>query len=135
MRVALDANVLIRLIVADDSAQHQIVLQEISQAERLFIPTVALCETVWVLSRLYRYTKAEIALALEHLLGVENVEYDADAVEAGLIMLRSGGDFADAVIALEGTRLGAETLVTFDQDAVRRLAALGVSARLAGAQA
>jgi len=52
------------------------------------------------------------------------------AVEAGLAMLDSGGDFADAVIAHEVRRLGGETFVSFDQKAVRLLATQGQAARM-----
>ncbi len=37
------------------------------------------------------------------------------AVEAGLSVLGTGGDFADGVIAYEGRWLGAEELVSFDK--------------------
>jgi predicted nucleic-acid-binding protein len=40
------------------------------------------------------------------------------AVEAGLAILESGGDFADGVIAYEGNWLGGETFASFDKDAV-----------------
>lgn len=133
MRVALDANVLLRLIVEDDTAQHQIALDEVRAADRVIIPTVALCETVWVLSRHYRFSRAEIALALERLLDVDKTDYDDEAVDAGLIMLKAGGDFADAVIALEGVRVGGDLLLTFDRKAVRHLSAMGAPVRLAGA--
>ncbi len=52
------------------------------------------------------------------------------AVEAGLSMLESNGDFADGVIAYEGSWLGGETFVSFDKQAVALLSAVGHHARL-----
>jgi predicted nucleic-acid-binding protein len=51
-------------------------------------------------------------------------------VDAGLISLDAGGDFADGVIAYEGKWLGGETFVSFDKEAVKLVAAQGSSARL-----
>ncbi|MCE4317542.1 PIN domain-containing protein, partial [Xanthomonas hortorum] len=52
------------------------------------------------------------------------------AVEAGLLVLDAGGDFADGVIAYEGNWLGGETFVSFDKKAVALLTAQGQSTRL-----
>ena len=59
-----------------------------------------------------------------------NVVLNRPAVEAGLSVLDAGGDFADGVTAYEGAWLGAETFVSFDQQAVKLLAAQGRRARL-----
>jgi predicted nucleic-acid-binding protein len=37
------------------------------------------------------------------------------AAEAGLALLDAGGDFADGVIAYEGSWLGADAFVSFDK--------------------
>jgi predicted nucleic-acid-binding protein len=47
-------------------------------------------------------------------------------------MLNAGGDFADGVIAYEGSWLGAETFVSFDKKAVKLVEAQGEAARLLG---
>lgn len=53
------------------------------------------------------------------------------AVDAGLAMLRSSGDFADGVIAYEGLALGGEVFATFDKKAVAILKKQGsISTRL-----
>lgn len=52
------------------------------------------------------------------------------AVEAGLLTLAAGGDFADGVIAYEGNWLGGETFVSFDKKAIALLTAQNQSARL-----
>ena len=52
------------------------------------------------------------------------------AAEAGLTLLDAGGDFADGVIAYEGSWLGAEAFVSFDKKAVKLMEARGTSVRL-----
>jgi predicted nucleic-acid-binding protein len=52
------------------------------------------------------------------------------AAEAGLAQLDAGGDFADGVIAHEGSWLGADTFISFDKTAVKLMEARGESVRL-----
>jgi predicted nucleic-acid-binding protein len=42
----------------------------------------------------------------------------------------AGGDFADGVIAYEGSWLGGETFISFDKKAVSLIARLGLKAKL-----
>jgi predicted nucleic-acid-binding protein len=83
-----------------------------------------------VLRRGYRRSNAEIADAIRALVSSRNVVADRPAIEAGLVLLEAGGDFADGVIAFEGAALGADEFVSFDERAVRLLAARGEAARL-----
>lgn len=45
-------------------------------------------------------------------------------------MLEAGGDFADGVIAYDGSWLGASALLTFDEKAARILASQGTDVKL-----
>jgi len=51
---------------------------------------------------------------------------DRPAAEAGLAAMRAGTDFADGVIAHQGRMAGGDTFVSFDRDAAKRLAGLGI---------
>lgn len=92
------------------------------------LPT--LCELVWVLSQGYKVASAEIAETIRLLTGSANVVTNHPAVDAGLAVLCAGGDFADGVIAYEGSWLGAETFVSFDRKAIKLMGANGLSVRL-----
>ncbi len=92
----------------------------------------ALCELVWILARGYKIDVAEIVAAIRGLFNSANVVVSRPAAEAGLVLLEAGGDFADGVIAFEGSQLGAETFVSFDKKAIRLLAKGGEAARLLG---
>jgi predicted nucleic-acid-binding protein len=71
-----------------------------------------------------------VAAAIRALMASANVKLNRPAVEAGLSLPESGGDFADGVIAYKGQWLGGETFVSFDKKAVALLAAQGQPARL-----
>jgi predicted nucleic-acid-binding protein len=130
MKVAVDTNILVRAIVRDDPRQGEIAARTLRRAEILAVGTSCLCEFVWVLRRVYKFTPAATAAAIRELLQAANVEANRPAVEAGLAMLDAGGDFADGVIPHEGQWLGAETFVSFDKKAVEMLKAQGVAARV-----
>jgi predicted nucleic-acid-binding protein len=76
--VALDTNALVRFLVADDAEQHRQVVAFIERAlaheSVLLIPSIVLVETVWVLRRSYRLTRAETAAVLHRLLAVRQLE-------------------------------------------------------------
>lgn len=130
MKVAVDTNVLVRAIVRDDPAQADIAATTLTSAELIAVSLPCLCEFVWVLLRVYGFQRADAAKAIRALVAAKNVELNRPAVEAGLLVLDAGGDFADGVIAWEGSWLGGETFISFDKKAVTLLTAKGVSARL-----
>jgi len=89
------------------------------------MPLAALCEFVWVTRRAYRRSAREVGDVIRAWLASPTVRVDRPAVEAGLALLDTDGDFADGVIAFEGRRLGGEVFASFDRDAVRLIAAIG----------
>ena len=127
---SVDTNVLIRGVVRDDKLQAQAADKVLKAASLIAIPLPCLCEFVWVLRRVYSFEPAEISAAIEALLRVGNVVVNRPAVEAGLAVLRAGGDFADGVIAFEGQWLGGDIFVSFDKKAVTLLTAQGRTAQL-----
>lgn len=132
MKVTLDTNVLVRLATQDDPAQAALALRVLQKATLIAVPTIALCEMVWVLLRGYRYTPTQVAHALRTLLQVRQVVCHTPTVLAGLAQLDMGGDFADGVIAAEGELLGGTEFVSFDQQAIQLLKAQKRKARLLG---
>jgi predicted nucleic-acid-binding protein len=130
MKVAVDTNVLVRAVVRDDPVQANVAATVLTDAELIAVATPCLCEFVWVLLRVYGFQQADAAGAIRALLAAANVEVNRPAVEAGLLVLDAGGDFADGVIAYEGNWLGGETFVSFDKKAVALLTAQGQSTRL-----
>ncbi len=132
MKITADTNVLVRILTGDDERQSRIAQNTLAQSDMVAVTMPALCELVWVLARGYKIDVAEIAAAIRGLINSANVVVSRPAAEAGLVLLEAGGDFADGVIAFEGSQLGAETFVSFDRKAVRPIAKIGEAARLLG---
>jgi predicted nucleic-acid-binding protein len=130
MKITADTNVLVRAITGDDKKQSAIAQAELERANVVAVPLPALCELVWVLMQGYKIPSTEIANAIRRLINSANVVVNRPAVEAGLMLLDAGGDFADGVIAYEGKWLGGATFLSFDKKAVKRLADQGEQARL-----
>ena len=130
MKITADTNILIRAVVGDHKEQAQAAARLLKEAELIAVPLPCLCEFVWVLRRVYDFTLQDIASAIEVLLGVANVAVNRPAVDAGLAILKAGGDFADGLIAYEGNWLGAETFFSFDRKAVALLSQQGLHANL-----
>ena len=130
MKFSVDTNVLVRAVVRDDPAQGDIAAKLLAEAEIIAVALPCLCEFVWVLRRVYGFGTEDIATAIDALIATANVEVNRPAVEAGLTVLKAGGDFADGIIAFEGAWLGGETFVSFDRKAVALLSAQGIAARL-----
>lgn len=130
MRITADTNVLVRAVVQDDPNQARRAAQILQQAELVAVPVPVICEFVWVLRRGYKKSVSDISDAIRRLMRSAKVVMNRQAVDAGLSILDSGGDFADGVIAYEGDWLGAEEFASFDSKAVAVLRSQGGRARL-----
>ncbi|AZO18519.1 PIN domain-containing protein [Mesorhizobium sp. M2A.F.Ca.ET.043.05.1.1] len=132
MKVSLDTNVLLRLIVGDDEAQQQTAAETLERAGLVAISVQALCEFVWVLDRSYRVARPDISASIRRILDMRNVVANRPTIEAGLAVLDAGGDFADGVIAFDGQWLGGETFVSFDRKAAKLVEGQGTPTLLLG---
>ena len=130
MRITADTNILVRAVVADDKKQAQAAARLLKEAELIAVTLPCLCEFVWVLRRVYQFGQENISTAIEALLSADNVAVNRPAVDAGMSVLKAGGDFADGLIAYEGNWLGGDTFVSFDQQAVSLLSQQGKQAKL-----
>ncbi|ESQ87369.1 hypothetical protein ABAC460_20310 [Asticcacaulis sp. AC460] len=127
MKISVDTNVLVRLIVGDDNTQQAKAAEILDAADLVAISVHTLCEFAWVLQSRYKIAKVDIGSAMRGILNMKNVVANRPTIEAGLLMLDAGGDFADGVIAFDGRWLGGETFVSFDRKAVTLLEAAGVT--------
>lgn len=116
MTFAIDTNVLLRALIHDHETESP-KAQSLLASNDVTVSTQAVCETIWVLRRLYKKSREDLVAAVRSLMAVERITLDRPAVEAGLLFLEAGGDFADAVIEYEGLTLGGDTFATFDKRA------------------
>jgi predicted nucleic-acid-binding protein len=116
--IALDTNVVVRLLVDDDPEQTGRARRLIEKRPVLVVPTVLL-ETEWVLRGAYNIGRASIARSLRGLLGLPQVSVGStEAVAQALEWFERGLDFADALhVALAAD---AEAFATFDARLAKR---------------
>ncbi len=123
--IAVDTNVLVRLLTADDPKQTAAV-RALFAAETIWIAKTVLLETAWVLRSLYGFEETAISDAFTRLLGLKNVLAEHEPSVASALMLSSYGiDFADA-LHLSSRPPGA-AFVSFDRAFVRRAQHAGES--------
>jgi predicted nucleic-acid-binding protein len=95
--IALDTNVLARLILRDDEKQHAAAEKLLSQPRDYSVPVTVVLELIWVLESA-DYTSADIANVVSKLVSQPNIHVQhADAVAAATAQYRAGADFADAL--------------------------------------
>jgi len=123
--IALDTNVLVRFLVEDDEKQtrvaSQLIRDAIEREEQLYICDIVMCDTVWVLSSSYRFSRAEIVEALAGLLRARAVVFTStDRLARALEAYATGrGDFADYLIREHAVAAGADTVATFDRSLLK----------------
>jgi len=130
MRISVDTNVLARAVLQDDPEQCRAARKLLKEASLIAVSLPCLCELVWILRRGAKLAKEDVASTIRALLDTDNVVTNRPAVEAGLALLDAGGDFADGVMAHEGTWLGGQTFISFDKKAVTLLSKQGKAAEL-----
>jgi len=114
---ALDTNVLVRLIVQDDSRQAAAAESFIGQGA--WVSVLALAETTWVLSSVYDLGSNQLATAIEMLLNHSNLvlqEEEAVARSLELFRARPALGFSDCLMVELARKAGHLPLGTFDRD-------------------
>lgn len=121
---AIDTNVIVRFLTADDPEQAQ-AARRVIEAGEVFIGTAVALETEWVLRSGYQFSSPEIAAALRGLGGLPGVTLEEPAeVAQALEWMGEGMDFADALhLARSGH---CSTFLTFDRKLAKRAKGLGV---------
>ena len=121
--LALDTNVLVRLVTNDDpkAAQRiQIALDAELELEReCLVGHIVLCELVWVLQRLYGYSVKQCQQTIGSLLGFAGLRFEAlpTVLVAYKAWEKHGGDWADHLIGAQMQALGCEVVLTLDKAA------------------
>ena len=118
--VAIDTNVLVRILVNDDTDQAARARRWMArhQEEGILVDHIVLVELVWVLRARYRVERTAIVRALEALLdGASLVIPDEMLVREAVTRYAAGrGDFADHLIRARAESRGASPLATLDEE-------------------
>ena len=122
--IAFDTNVLVRYLVRDDVAQAEAaraLLERLTPENPGFICREVAIEVVWVLERVYRFTRVQIADVLVELIATDSLAVEAveDMGRAAFLYREGSADFSDLMILSAGERAGAAPLYTFDRNLAR----------------
>lgn len=127
--IAIDTNVLVRIMVQDTEQQAQTKLSQdlVKKAGTVFVTQPVQVELVWVLEAAYKFTKPEVVSVLQHLLSSRFYRLQREeSFKVALDRFQSGNaGFSDSLIAVE-SHLDNVDLWTFDrklsrQDGVMKL--------------
>jgi predicted nucleic-acid-binding protein len=122
---ALDTNVLVRVVTADDPEQLAVAL-EVLRSGPLFVPKTVLLETEWVLRYCYKLTREAALGALRKIVGYRSLAVeDRSAVLRALTWSGQGMDFADALHLASSS--AAERFATFDRTLAEGAEAAGAA--------
>lgn len=123
--IALDTNLVIRLLVEDDAAQlaeaRRVVRTAEVEGEPCFVSDIVLCEVEWVLESLYKARKRHVLTAVQRLLAEPLFRFESrDRARRALEAYERGdGDLSDHLIGATASDHEARTTYTFDR-ALRR---------------
>ena len=123
--MALDTNLLARLLLKDDAAQHARVKALLQTGQVFTAPVTVFLELVWVLEA-HDIDRSDIVRGMHLLLGLPNfTPPEAPTVRQALSAYMQGLDFADALhLALSR---GDQGLMTFDRGFMRKASKLGLA--------
>ena len=112
--VALDTNLLVRLLVNDDPLQAQQAAALIDASSACFVPITVALELEWVLRGAYNLPRDAVIAAFDGLLAICHLHLEQeDLVRRALDWHRQGLDFADALHLARSEGCGA--LISFDR--------------------
>jgi len=127
--IFVDTNIFIRLLVRDDTEQHEkakalFILAQDGKVE-LVTGHPVFFELAWVLSYTYKVSNSEILDMLESVLSFGGLKVsDRNFISEAIYLARlMNGSFADSYIAASLQRLQAKEIATFDKKHFSRLGA------------
>jgi predicted nucleic-acid-binding protein len=121
--IALDTNLLVRLLTGDDPEQARRVADLIDASPACFVPITVVLELEWVLRGAYRLERGAVIAALEGLMAIRQVHIEQeDLVRQALAWHQQGLDFADALHLLRSE--GCARFATLDRALAKTTAGL-----------
>jgi len=124
--IAVDTNILLRYVLADDTKQTarvtRLIDRDCAPDRPALLPNVVLAEAIWYISQRLKRPKPEIVEMLWALLDNLHLTFESrSAVEQAVQEYETGpADFADYLIGTTAAACGATPTFTFDRDAALR---------------
>ena len=119
--IAIDTNVLVRLLVNDDAVQAAKARRFFdAQADKdgsIWVSDTVVIELIWVLAKAYGRQRSDLLVALRALSAHATLSFESPlAVQRAIETFAvSSADFADCLLAEKAKQAGCGQLVTFDR--------------------
>ncbi len=119
--IGIDTNILLRLLLDDDSAQgariETLFAAHVQSPGSALIADVVLAEAVWTLGSVYKQPKAALMTALRALLDEPAYAFESRAAVESAVQLHatSRAGFADCLIVAKNSLAGCEFTASFDR--------------------
>ena len=119
--IAVDTNVLLRLLVGDDPSQaakaRRLFDRADAEQKTIWVSDTVLVELVWTLARAYSRDRADIVKALRTLSSHATVVLESAAAvrDATDAFERGRADFADCLLCVKVQMVGCDEVATFDR--------------------
>jgi predicted nucleic-acid-binding protein len=126
---AVDTNVLVRFLVRDELEQHTkaaAFLNSRAPDDPAYVSLIVVVELIWVLRRLYHYSREQIHFVLARLLETAELAFEEEQYISMLVNKEAGvaDDLADHLIVFSGAKAGCSRTVTFDRRAAKSVAGM-----------
>jgi predicted nucleic-acid-binding protein len=121
--IAVDTNLLVRILTNDDPIQARRAVK-ILESDDIFIPKTVLLETEWVLRHAYEIKRSKIIMGFQKLIGLPNVSVeDPDSIYQAISWYDNKLDFADALHLASSRRC--LSFATFDSSLIKKARQFG----------
>ncbi len=123
---------ILRLLIKDDSAKARSALTLIETAEEkgldLYLPAIVIFEIVWVLEKVYKYSRTQIREIVEAILNTPQLTVIDEKIfrEALAVYEKKNIKFADSVMGYWGIAEGVKVAYTYDEKDFKRIEGLDV---------
>jgi predicted nucleic-acid-binding protein len=123
----VDTSVILRILIKDDELKSKASVNLLKSAGEkdliLYLLPVAVLETVWVLEKVYSFSRKAVREVVEAILNTPELKVEQEAVFRKALKTYDEKNikFADAVIGYWGLDKGYTTVFTYDEKDFRRI--------------
>ena len=126
----VDTSVILRILIKDDELKSRAAVNLLRRAGEkdliLYLLPVAVLETVWVLEKVYAFSRKDVREVVEAILNTPELKVEQEAVfrKALQAYVEKNIKFADAVMGYWGLDKGYTAVFTYDEKDFKRIEGL-----------
>jgi predicted nucleic-acid-binding protein len=126
----VDTSVILRILIKDDELKSRAAVNLLKRAGEkdliLYLLPVAVLETVWVLEKVYAFSRKDVREVVEAILNTPELKVEQEAVFRKALKTYDEKNikFADAVMGYWGLDKGYTTVFTYDEKDFKRIEGL-----------